>query len=156
MQRVDPVERRVDPVELLGGVLLVAVGLWYATYALAEYNYGTARRMGPGYFPTWVGFIIASLGGSIVLLGLVRGGDWPRISLRPLFAIVGGYVGFASTVELFGLVPAVFALVLIATLSESPYKVPRTLILAACLSAIGVLVFSWGLGIPLIPIRWSF
>lgn len=148
--------RRVDPVELVAGGLLIAIGLWYATYALAEYNYGSARRMGPGYFPTWVGYIMASLGGGIVLLGLARPGDLPRFSLRPLVAICAGGFAFAAIVESFGLVPAVFALVIIGTLAESPYKPIRTVLLAAALSGIGVMLFSWGLGIPLTPFRWNF
>jgi hypothetical protein len=147
--------RRVDPVELLAGGLLVAIGLWYATYALGEYSYGSARRMGPGYFPAWVGFLMAGLGAGIAALGLLRRGDAPRPALRPLFAISAGGLAFAATVETLGLVPAVFCLVLIGTLAESPYRPLRALLLAACLSAIGVALFSWGLGIPLTPFRWS-
>lgn len=147
--------RRVDPVELVAGGLLIAIGLWYAAYALGEYSYGSARRMGPGYFPTWVGFLMAGLGAGIALLGLARRGDVPRVPLRPLVAISAAGLAFAATVETFGLVPAVFCLVLIGTLAESPYRPLRTVILAACLSAIGVGLFSWGLGIPLTPFRWS-
>jgi hypothetical protein len=147
--------RRVDPVELVAGGLLIAIGLWYASYALGEYSYGTARRMGPGYFPTWVGFLMAGLGAGIALLGLVRRGDVPRVPLRPLVAISAGGLAFAATAEVFGLVPAVFCLVLIGTLAESPYKPLRTVLLAASLSAIGVALFSWGLGIPLTPVRWN-
>jgi hypothetical protein len=147
--------RRVDPVELIAGGLLIAIGIWYATYALGEYSYGSARRMGPGYFPTWVGFIMAGLGVGIALLGVLRRGDAPNISIRALVAICAGGFAFAATVEVFGLVPAVFCLVIIGTLAESPYKPVRTVLLAACLSAIGVGLFSWGLGIPLTPFRWN-
>lgn len=148
--------RRVDPVELMAGGLLIAIGLWYATYAFAEYNYGSARRMGPGYFPTWVGYIMAMLGAGIALLGLARPGDLPRPALRPAIAICSGTLAFAATVETFGLVPAVFCLVILASLAERPYKPIRTLMLAACLSGMGVAVFSVGLGIPLTPFRWNF
>lgn len=148
--------RRIDPVELIAGGLLIVLGLWYGSFALAEYNYGTARRMGPGYFPSWVGFIIAGLGVSVVLLGLTRAGGMPKISIRPTVAILLGCFGFAVVVERLGLVPAVFALVLVSTLSESPYKLVRSLAVAAGLSVIAVVVFSWGLGIPVVPFRWSF
>lgn len=147
--------RRVDPVELLAGGLLIAIGLWYATYALGEYSYGSARRMGPGYFPTWVGYIMAGLGAGIALLGFLRRGDLPNLALRPLVAICAGGFAFAATVERFGLVPAVFCLVIIGTLAESPYKPIRTLVLSVCLSVIGVVLFSYGLGIPLTPFRWN-
>ena len=147
--------RRVDPVELLAGGLLIAIGLWYATYALGEYTYGSARRMGPGYFPTWVGYIMAGLGAGIALLGMLRPGDLPKVALRPVLAICAGGFAFAATVESFGLVPAVFCLVIIGTLAEHPYRLVRTLLLAACLSVIGVVLFSHGLGIPLAPFRWN-
>lgn len=147
--------RRVDVADVVGGTILVALGLWYATHALGEYSYGTARRMGPGYFPTWVGYLTASLGAAIAVLGLLRRGDVPRAPLRPLIAIMAGGFAFAATVEPFGLVPAVFLLVGIGTLAESPYRPLRTLVLAAALSFVGVVLFSWGLGIPLHPFRWS-
>lgn len=147
--------RRVDVADVVGGTILVAVGLWYATHALGEYSYGTARRMGPGYFPTWVGYLMAALGAAIASLGLLRQGDTPRAPLRPLLAISAGGFAFAGSVEGFGLVPAVFALVGIAALAERPYRPLRTLLLAAALSALGVVIFSWGLGIPLHPVRWG-
>jgi hypothetical protein len=147
--------RRVDVADVLGGAVLVAIGLWYATYALSEYAYGTARRMGPGYFPTWVGFLMAGLGAAIALMGVLRRGDVPRTPLRPLLAISAGGFAFAAIVESFGLVPAVFALVGLTTLAERPYRPLRTLLLAAVLSVLGVVIFSWGLGIPLHPFRWG-
>jgi hypothetical protein len=147
--------RRVDPVDVAGGAVLVALGLWYGSYALAEYTYGSARRMGPGYFPTWIGFLLAALGAGIALSGVLRRGDLPPAPLRPLLAIVAGGLAFAATVEVFGLVPAVFLLVGIGTLAERPYRPLRTVLLAASLSVIGVGLFSWGLGIPLHPFRWN-
>ena len=141
--------------ELIGGALLLAQGVWYARFALAEYSYGTARRMGPGYFPTWGGCIIAGLGVCNVLLGLLRRGEWPNFSVRPTVAILAGCFGFAAVVEMLGLVPAVFTLLTLATLSERPFKPLRTIAIAACLSVIVVIIFSWGLGIPLMPFRWN-
>ncbi|MCS6932261.1 MAG: tripartite tricarboxylate transporter TctB family protein [Acetobacteraceae bacterium] len=147
--------RRIDVADIVGGLILVAIGLWYANHALVEYSYGTARRMGPGYFPAWVGCLMASLGAAIALLGLFRPGDVPRASLRPLLAIMGGGFAFAGTFEVLGLVPAVFLLVGIGTLADRPYRPLRTLALAAALSVLGVVLFSWGLGIPLHPFRWN-
>lgn len=49
------------------GVMFIALGLGFAWQA-SSYQMGTAARMGPGYFPFWLGIVLALLG-AIVLLG---------------------------------------------------------------------------------------
>lgn len=149
------VMRRIDLGDVVGGLLLVAFGLWFALYALEHYAYGTARRMGPGYFPAWVGFLVATLGGVIAVFGLLRAGDPIFIQLRPLLAIIAATGVFALTVERFGVVPAVGALVFTAALGESPYRLVRTTLLALGLAVVAVMLFGWGLGIPFQPFRWT-
>lgn len=147
--------RRIDFGDVVGGLLLVAFGLWFAAYALEHYVYGTARRMGPGYFPAWIGFLVAGLGGVIALFGLLRTGDPICIRLRPLLAVIAATSVFALTVERFGVVPAVVALVFTAALGESPYRLVRTMLLAVGLAVLAVVLFGWGLGIPFQPFRWT-
>ncbi|MCS6922227.1 MAG: tripartite tricarboxylate transporter TctB family protein [Elioraea sp.] len=149
------VMRRIDLADVVGGLLLVAFGLWFGSYALEHYAYGTARRMGPGYFPAWVGFLVAGLGGVIALFGLFRSGDPIFIRSRPLIAVIAATGAFALTVERFGVVPAVVVLVFVAALGESPYRLVRTALLALGLAALAVVLFAWGLGIPFQPFRWN-
>ncbi|MFQ3622875.1 MAG: tripartite tricarboxylate transporter TctB family protein, partial [Acetobacteraceae bacterium] len=147
--------RRIDLADIVGGLLLVALGLWFATHALAEYSYGTARRMGPGYFPTWIGFILAGIGAAIAVLGLLRAGDAIHIRLRPALAVIAATAVFGLTVERFGVVPAVVLLTFVAALAERPFRPVRTALLAAFLAVVAVVLFGWGLGIPFQPFRWT-
>lgn len=149
------VMRRIDLGDVVGGLLLVAFGLWFALYALEHYAYGTARRMGPGYFPAWVGFLVAGLGSVIALFGLLRTGDPVFVRLRPLLAVIAATSIFALSVERFGVVPAVVALVFTAALGESPYRLLRTTLLSLGLAVVAVVLFGWGLGIPFQPFRWN-
>ncbi len=147
--------RRIDVADIVGGLLLVVLGVWFASHALAEYSYGTARRMGPGYFPAWVGFILAGLGVAIAALGLLRSGDRIHIRLRPALAVIASTAVFGLTVERFGVVPAVVLLTFVAALAERSFRPVRTALLAAFLSVVAVVLFGWGLGIPFQAFRWT-
>jgi putative transposase len=49
------------------GIMYMVIGLFFAIVA-RQYQYGTAAKMGPGYFPFWLGILMAAIG----LLVLVR------------------------------------------------------------------------------------
>ena len=50
------------------GLMFIGSGLFFAVWAMGFYQMGTAVRMGPAYFPTVLGFLLAVLG-ALVLLG---------------------------------------------------------------------------------------
>jgi len=150
------VETRRDWTDIIGGAALCAFGLWFAWHAQQEYAFGTARRMGPGYFPTVLGWMLAGMGLLVVLPALFRRGDLPLPALRPLFTIIAGGLAFAMIIEPAGLVPATWALVAIAAFAETRVRLLRTVILAAALALMAVSVFTWGLGIPVPAFRWGY
>ena len=49
------------------GLMFIGSGLLFAFWAMAFYQMGTAVRMGPAYFPTVLGFLLAVLGGIVLL-----------------------------------------------------------------------------------------
>jgi hypothetical protein len=53
-----------SPKDLWAGLMFIGFGLFFAVWALANYQMGSAVRMGPAYFP-------AVLGGLLVVLGLM-------------------------------------------------------------------------------------
>lgn len=147
--------RARDYTDLIGGAALVLFGLWFHLYASGNYDAGTLRRMGPGFFPGAIGVLVAVFGALLALPALFRRGDLPRPSLRPLVAIIAGGLAFTYLIEPLGLVPATLALVGLAALAEPRFRPLRTAVLAAALAAIAVLVFSEGLGIPVPAFRWG-
>ncbi|EFH13556.1 tripartite tricarboxylate transporter TctB family protein [Pseudoroseomonas cervicalis] len=140
--------------DIIGGALMIAGGLWFALYSL-NYNLGTLRRMGPAYFPLGIGILIVLFGLLLVLPALRRPGGWPVPELRPFATISVAVLGFALVVERFGLVPATVLLTVLAAVAERAPSWRLTAILAVALSAIGVLVFTQGLGIPIPAFRWD-
>ncbi|MBO1073633.1 tripartite tricarboxylate transporter TctB family protein [Roseomonas marmotae] len=139
--------------DIIGGLLLMAAGAWFAMYS-GNYSMGTLRRMGPGYFPVVIGGTIILFGLLVLVPGMLRAGSLPRPEWRPFATISLSVLAFAVIVERFGLVPATIALTLSAALAEPGLKPLRIILLALGLSALGVIVFTQGLGIPLPAFRW--
>ena len=51
------------------GVMFITLGLGFA-YKATSYSMGTAARMGPGYFPHWLGILMTIIGAVILLSSL--------------------------------------------------------------------------------------
>lgn len=147
--------RRHDWTELLGGFLLVAIGVGFALYA-TRYNFGTMTRMGPGFFPTVLGVMLAFLGVLLALSALRRPGGLPEVHWRPFFMILLAVAAFALTLRAFGMVPATFVLVGLAAFAQHEVRFVPTLVLGAGLAALAMLVFAKGLGVLLPAFDWPF
>ena len=53
------------------GIMFIVVGIFFAVIAL-QYRMGTAAKMGPGYFPFWLGVLMTALGLIILLSSLSK------------------------------------------------------------------------------------
>jgi hypothetical protein len=143
--------------DILGGLVLIALGGGAFLQATLEYPLGTLRHMGPGMFPSWLGAILAGLGLLILVPALFRPGvPFARFEVRPFFAIIGGGIAFAFVVTRFGMVPAVVVLTVFSVLADNKLGIVAMLVLSAVLSVLIVVIFSYGLGVPLQPFRWNF
>src|SRR5215207_4699814 len=94
-----------------GGLMLVAIGT-LAMVLAREYPYGTALRMGPGYFPTLLGGILALFGLYLAAVGLRKGeaieAGW---SLRALVIVPLSLVLFGVLMDRAGFIPALAVLI---------------------------------------------
>jgi hypothetical protein len=145
---------RRDWTDVIGGCVLLLFGLWVFWHAQTHYDFGQMRRMGPGAFPGALGLLVTIFGLLILVPAWFRPGELPRPAVRPLLAIIAGGLSFAFLIEPAGLVPATVALVVIVSLAERELRWLRTAVLAVALSAMAVLVFTKGLGIPVPAFRW--
>lgn len=59
-----------SPKDFWSGLMFAATGLFFAIYAVAHYQMGTAVRMGPAYFPAVLGGLLAVLGAVIIAQSL--------------------------------------------------------------------------------------
>lgn len=71
-----------DTRDIIGGVLLTITGIYFALHS-GNYNMGEAARMGPGYFPTVLGWILAAMGLLIAAMALRRSGEVIDFQLAP-------------------------------------------------------------------------
>jgi hypothetical protein len=136
------------PADLIAGCLFAAAGA--ASVALArDYDLGTARRMGPGYFPTLLGGLLAALGLVLILSSLAGVRQrMERIAFRPLALVVVAIVAFGLLIRSTGLVPAIVTLVLVASGASERFRWSSAAALAAALAAFSWAAFSWALGLP--------
>ena len=130
------------------GLLLIAVGAG-AILVARDYPFGTAVRMGPGYFPVMLGALLILFGLAILAAGLRRGeriaGSW---SLRALFVLPLSLILFGLLMQHAGFVPAMLVLIFGAAAAGSEFRFMEVLLFALALTALAVAVFVWGLGLP--------
>ena len=115
-----------------------------------RYRFGTSARMGPGYFPTLLGGLMALLGLTLSVPAVFIAGErLPRIHLRPLVMILLGIAAFGVTLEYLGFVAAVIALVVIGGLADPDLRPVEIAGTAAFMVLFSTLIFVVLLGLPL-------
>lgn len=170
---------RRDISDLAAGAILAAIGFGAAAYALNTYDFGTLRRMGPGFFPAVLGGGLGLLGLAIALPEAVAGraaardrgvqdaadrqdpgtaeaapGQPTRAVLPEMAAVLGAILIFALGLERAGLAVSTAAAVLLATLAAPRPGIGWRLGLTAIVTALSVMVFHVGLKMtaPLWPV----
>jgi hypothetical protein len=144
-----------NPKDFLAGLMFIAFG-GAAVILARSYNMGTAARMGPAYFPTVLGGVLAALGVAILLESFVVEGEWPKnISIRPLFMVLLATVIFGVLLRPLGLVLALFALIVVSALGGHEFNWKEVFVLFVILAAgsVGVFVYGLQLQFPIWP--WS-
>ncbi|MBM9592995.1 tripartite tricarboxylate transporter TctB family protein [Roseitranquillus sediminis] len=140
--------RKVDRVDLLAGLLVLATGVYFAVGAL-EYRMGTITRMGPGFVPFWLGVIAALLGAVIAATALGRAGRLPEFAWRASGSVLGAILAFGVLLPLFGLLTAAFAASAIS-MTGNPAAGKRLILLtSAAITLICWTVFIATLGLPI-------
>ena len=133
------------------GLLFLGLGL-LAVYIARDYPIGRAMRMGPGYFPTYLGWLMAFLGvivaGRSFFLEPKPEEVVTRWALGPLILMPLSVVLFAIVVDNFGLVLAVALLIVFASASVSNFKPIELVLMFVVLVAVAIGVFQYGLGVP--------
>ncbi len=130
------------------GLMLIVIG-GSAMFIARNYPFGTALRMGPGYFPM-------VLGGVLILFGLVTlatglrngekiGGSW---SPRALIILPVSLVLFGVLMEYAGFIPAMMVLIIGSATASAEFRWFEVLLFSIGLTALAVAVFVFALGLP--------
>ncbi len=146
-----------DKKNLFASLMFYAIA---AVFIIGARNYpmGTAVRMGPAYFPTWLGWILAGLATLIMIEAFTIDGEDPRkINWRILLMILGSVVLFALLVGPIGggLVLACFLSIIMCAMGGEEFRWKEIVPLSAGLTVVVVLTFVNGLGLPFPLFPWS-
>ncbi len=136
--------------DLGAGAIFIAIGLFFGVTTLAELDIGTARRMGPGYFPI-------ALSGILILLGLVIAAKSVShddealgpLPWRGLVVLLSVPVIFGVLIRPLGMAPVLALTTFVTAFASRRMSVKAALLLAVGLTLFCVVVFNIGLGLPL-------
>jgi hypothetical protein len=131
--------------DFLSGVMFITFGLtalWFGRHL----QMGTTVRMGPGYVPHMLAYIMMGLGFIISVWALFDPGERTEApQWRPITLVTIGIVCFALLFERAGLVPALAVLILVASLGGDEFHWAEVAINAVVLAVLSLIVFWIGL-----------
>jgi putative tricarboxylic transport membrane protein len=139
------------PNEFAGGLFFAAVaalGLW----ALRDVRLGTSMRMGPGYLPALVCYLLLLMG--VIMIGrsfLTQGLPLERWYLRPLVLVLGSLLVFSLGVDKLGLFLTIVLVVVVAAFATPESRWKEVGIAALALAAFSTGLFVEALGLPISP-----
>ena len=130
------------------GMMLIVTGAG-AIFIARNYEFGSALRMGPGYFPSVLGGLLI-LFGLIIAVKCLRSGEKlnPAWSPRALIVLTGALLLFGSLIDHAGFVPAMIVLIFGSALASTQFKFVEVFLFSIFLTALCVAVFIWALGLP--------
>src|SRR5471032_3266706 len=137
--------------DVLSGLLFIAIaafGLW----ASRNYPVGTALRMGTGYMPRLLCWVLLSLGAIVLAQGLRQQAPPLRSSpqaWRAVLSVAAALVAFGLSIERLGLVLAILLLTGLGALATSALRPLETAIAALGLIALSWSIFIFGLGLTI-------
>ena len=141
-----------------GGMLMAAIGL-AAAFQGSSYKLGTLERMGPGFFPTALGVILAAVGVAIAVTARFARYEGELEVLAPEWrgwaCIIGALVAFVVLGKYGGLLPATFAIVFISALGDRQNTFLGAMVLGLAAVVVAIVVFWWALQLQFPLFQWG-
>jgi hypothetical protein len=143
--------------DVLAGLLFCAIAL-IGLIVSREYPMGTALRMGTGYVPRLLCWILLALGALVLVQGLrnaqpqwiasAGGSAW-----RPVIFVTASLVLFGLTIERLGLVVAILLLIGVGAVAARGLRPLETMAAALVLIVLswGIFIVGLGLAVPVWP-----
>ena len=158
MNSPDRFRRMVARKDVLAGLLFIGVavfGLWLSR----DYPIGTALRMGTGYVPRLLCWLLFGLGVVVLVQGLREAQDSRALAsadvsaLRPLVFVTASLVIFGLSIERLGLVVSILLLIGVGAVAARGLRPLETLAAALVLLILswGIFILGLGLTIPVWP-----
>lgn len=145
-----------DNKDFLAGLLMIAIGA-IAFYMALDYPFGSALRMGPGYFPRVLAGIFIAFGIYVGVRGLLTGekveGVW---GWKALAYITVAFAVFGWLMDRVGFIPSLVVLFFVSALAGHEFKIKEVIILATVMIVFAYGVFIYGLGLPYRLFWWDY
>ncbi len=137
--------------DFASGLMFVLVGFGFSWVARG-YSMGTAAKMGPGYFPFWLGIVLALLG-ALVLWGSLSSkkeeDQLARWDIKSLLWILGAVVLFGLMLKPLGMVLSVLALVLVSSMASHEFSWKGAILNSIILVLISMGAFVYGINLQM-------
>ena len=138
-----------NPKDFWTGIIYIGFGSG-ALILARDYGLGTARKMGPAFFPAILSIILIVIGIISLVRSLVRSGTpVGRFTFKGLLLVTGATLLFGLIVRGAGLIVAMPALVITSGYASRRFRWRSAVALAIVLTTFCILIFLKGLGIPL-------
>ena len=138
-----------SPTDAVMGVLLALLGA-AGVYFSSRLSMGTAVRMGPGYFPTLVSWILIGFGVLIFARSvLITGPAIESGRARPILAVLAAVLAFTLGIEYLGLAATIALVVAIAGFGCTDSRPLEVAVAAIVLAAFSCALFIGLLGLPM-------
>jgi putative tricarboxylic transport membrane protein len=149
--------------DVLAGLMFIGVAL-FGLWLSRDYPIGTALRMGTGYVPRLLCWILLGLGVVVLIQGLraalARDAQGARLvssgqawGWRPVVFVTASLVIFGLSIERLGLVLSILLLVGVGAVAARGLRLLETVAAALVLIALswGIFILGLGLTIPVWP-----
>lgn len=141
--------------DFYAGLMFIAFGV-LAIVVARDYEMGSAMRMGPGYFPTWLGALIVLVG--LVVSGRSFRSTGPRVTpfaWKPMILLTLAFLVFGWGIDHIGFIPALFAVILMSALAGRRFIVKEVIPLSLLLVVVAYGIFIYGIALPFKLFWWS-
>jgi len=133
--------------DLWSGVMFIAFGVVFMLLS-RQYQLGSAAKMGPGYFPTVLGGLLAVLGLAITATAFSKNNHEAKVAAigwRELGVVLLSVALFALCLPKLGVVASVVILIVIASMASHEFSLRESLLSSVALLILSYLVFVKGL-----------
>jgi len=135
------------------GVLFIITGVVFMILS-RQYQFGTAAKMGPGYFPTVLGGMMTVLGLMLLIPAISKRSPVvkvDRIDLKVILIILLAVPVYAATLPSLGFIVSLFLLIIISSMASHEFTLKTALI-----SSVVLLVFSWLVFVKGLELQFPF
>jgi hypothetical protein len=132
--------------DFASGLMFVAIGLIFSFIARG-YTMGTAAKMGPGYFPFWLGIVLAVIGAIVLMNSMSKKAQSDKLAKWDWVSVLwvtGSVVLFGLLLKPMGLI---VSLAFFSAMASHEFHWKGTLLNIVILNVIAYVAFIWGLNL---------